>query len=134
LFSMLVSIDETYIAKVIRDSVPKVKEMLIRLSREHVITYIPRARSPLITFHTERLTPENLYISAKDFNERKERYKEKADAMLKYISDKVDDKGGHLPCRSLRLTEYFGQSEEHHCGICDLCARELKKTEGDSRQ
>ena len=128
LFSMLVSIDETYIAKVIRDSVPKVKEMLIQLSREHVITYIPRARSPLITFHNERLTPENLYLSARDFNERKERYKEKVDAMLKYISDKVDDREGHLPCRSLRMTEYFGQHEVSNCGICDLCVRGLKKT------
>jgi len=126
LFSMLVSIDETYIAKVIRDSVPKVKEMLIQLSREHVITYIPRTRSPLITFTTERLTPDNLYLSAKDYNDRKERYKEKVDAILGYISERTDDSDAHLPCRSLRLTAYFGQHENHRCGICDLCARTHK--------
>jgi len=134
LFSMLVSIDETYIAKVIRDSVPKVKDMLIQLSREHVITYIPRTRSPLITFNTERLTPDNLYLSAREYNEKKDRYKEKVDAMLGYISDLVDETDTHLPCRSLRLTAYFGQTEDHRCGICDLCANNVRKASGDPRR
>jgi len=121
LFSVLVSIDEEFIAKVIKDSAVKVREMLLQLSREHLITYIPRVRSPLITFTTERLTPDNLYLSRKQYNERKDTYKEKADAVLDYISPLADSSEGNHPCRSLRLTAYFGQSEEHPCGICDLC-------------
>ncbi len=122
LFSVLVAIDEDFIARVIKDSAVKVKEMLLQLSREHLITYIPRVRSPLITFTTERLTPENLYLSAKTYNDRKDTYKRKVDAVLDYISPVADSSDGHLPCRSLRLTAYFGQKEEHPCGICDLCA------------
>ncbi|MBO7321235.1 MAG: ATP-dependent DNA helicase RecQ, partial [Bacteroidales bacterium] len=57
LFSHLVSIDEEYIAKVIRQSDKEVKRMLVELSRMRVIDYIPQSRSPLIFVNNERLTP-----------------------------------------------------------------------------
>lgn len=124
LFSHLVSIDEDFIAKVIKNNSPKVKSMLIDLSRLKVLTYVPRVRSPLICFNNERLTPENLFLSKKTYDDRKNNFKERVDAMFSYVSSQVDSSERHLPCRSRRLLLYFGQAESENCGICDLCAGE----------
>jgi len=86
LFSVYVAIDEEFVGRVLKMSSASVKGMLIDLSRQHIINYIPRARSPLITFVNERLTPDNLYFSRKKYNDLKNSFKERADAMIKYVS------------------------------------------------
>lgn len=119
LFSNLVSIDEEFIAKMMKQTEEKVKEYLIELSRMRVITYIPKVRSPLICFANERLTPGNLFISKKIYEQRKTIFEERLKAILNYVSDEVTK--ANPPCRSRRLLAYFGQKESSNCGICDLC-------------
>ena len=119
LFSHLVSIDEEYIAKMIRQSVQEVKRILIELSRMRVIDYIPQSRSPLIFINNERLTPDNLNISKRYYQERKENFGKRLRAVIDYVSHPVDE--DNPPCRSRRLLKYFGQSESSDCGVCDLC-------------
>lgn len=116
LFSGLVSIDETYVAKVTRLSERAVKQNLLNLSRAGVLKYIPRARSPLIRLANERLTPDNLCLYPKMYNQRKSMFKERADAMWKYISGTT--------CRSRALCAYFGQDSGRNCGVCDICSPE----------
>ncbi len=119
LFSHLVSIDEEYIAKMIRQSVQEVKRILIELSRMRVIDYIPQSRSPLIFINNERLTPDNLNISKRYYQERKENFGKRLRAVIDYVSHPVDE--DNPPCRSRRLLKYFGQSESSDCGVCDMC-------------
>ena len=119
LFSHLVSIDEEYIAKMIRQSVQEVKRILIELSRMRVIDYIPQSRSPLIFINNERLTPDNLNISKRYYQERKENFGKRLRAVIDYVSHPVDE--DNSPCRSRRLLKYFGQSESSDCGVCDMC-------------
>ena len=119
LFSHLVSIDEEYIAKVIRQSDKEVKRMLVELSRMRVIDYIPQSRSPLIFVNNERLTPDNLKISKKYYEERKENFGKRLRAVIDYVSHPVDKE--NPPCRSRRLLKYFGQAESSDCGVCDIC-------------
>ena len=119
LFSHLVSIDEEYIAKMIRQSVQEVKRILIELSRMRVIDYIPQSRSPLIFINNERLTPDNLNISKRYYQERKENFGKRLRAVIDYVSHHVDE--DNPPCRSRRLLKYFGQSESSDCGVCDMC-------------
>ncbi len=123
LFSHLVSIDEEYIGRVIRNSSDSVKSKLTLLSKMRVIKYIPRARSPLICFNNERLTPSNLFLSKSTFTNRKDNFKQRLDGMTAYISPLVDSSDTYLPCRSRRLLSYFGQTESVNCGICDICTR-----------
>lgn len=125
LFSHLVSIDEEYIARLTRDSVPSVKQKLTDLSRSHIIKYIPQTRSPLLTLVTERLVPGNLYISESLYAERKNMFVERMNSVIEYASSQVDGSLEHLPCRSRRLLAYFSEKESRNCGICDLC---LKKS------
>ena len=119
LFSHFVSIDEEYIAKMLRQSVQEVKRILIELSRMKVIEYIPQSRSPLIFINNERLTPDNLKISKRYYEERKENFGKRLRSVIDYVSHPVDD--DNPPCRSRRLLRYFGQLESPDCGACDMC-------------
>lgn len=122
LFSHMVSIDEDYLARVTMQAPRVVKLKLLQLSRSGVLKYIPRARSPLICFAGERLTPQNLYLSEKNYEQRKRLFKERLDAMYTYISPVSDRSAAQSACRSRRLSAYFGQEQCRPCGICDLCA------------
>ena len=124
LFSHLVSIDEDYIARVIQQPSRVVSLKLLNLSRSGILKYIPKARSPLICFAGERLTPSNLYLSEKNYGQRKRLFKERLDAMYTYISPVSDRSAAQSACRSRRLSAYFGQEQCKPCGICDLCAPE----------
>ena len=119
LFSHFVSIDEEYIAKMLRQSVQEVKRILIELSRMKVIEYVPQSRSPLIFINNERLTPDNLKISKRYYEERKENFGKRLRSVIDYVSHPVDD--DNPPCRSRRLLRYFGQMESPDCGACDMC-------------
>lgn len=122
LFSHMVAIDEDYVARVTVQAPRTVKLKLLQLSRSGVLRYIPRARSPLICFAGERLTPQNLYLSEKNYEQRKRLFKERLDAMYAYISPVSDRSAVQSACRSRRLSAYFGQEQCRPCGICDLCA------------
>ena len=122
LFSHLVSIDEDYVSRVIQQPSRVVSLKLLQLSRSGVLRYIPKARSPLICFAGERLTPSNLFLSEKNYEQRKRLFKERIDAMYTYISPVSDRSAAQSACRSRRLSAYFGQEQCRPCGICDLCA------------
>lgn len=116
LFSGLVAIDEAYVAKVTRLSERAVKQNLLNLSRAKVLQYIPRAQSPLIRLANERLTPDNLCLFPKMYEQRKAMFRERAEAMRNYISG--------TSCRSMALCSYFGQDSGRMCGSCDICSPE----------
>ncbi len=119
LFSNYVSIDETFIARALRDSQAAVEHKLKTLAKMKIIKYIPRSHSPLISFINERLVPGNLYISKKDYDHREQRYLEKMNAIISYASTEQDLNSPM--CRSQRLLLYFGETTGLPCKICDLC-------------
>ena len=114
LFSNYTGIDETYVAKISGLPLNTVNEYLLRLSRMHVIAYIPRKRTPLIIFNEERLDDKNLRISKENYQLRMERYEKRMAAMLRY-ADSLS------PCRSQQLLDYFGETKSERCGRCDVC-------------
>lgn len=114
LFSDYVRIDESYIAKITNLPLKGVTENLLKLSKAKVINYIPRKKTPLVIFTEERLDDKNLYISRENYNNRKDRYLKRIEAMLNYAS-------GTAKCRSQSLLEYFGQKDAYRCGRCDVC-------------
>ncbi|MCL2727621.1 MAG: RecQ family ATP-dependent DNA helicase, partial [Bacteroidales bacterium] len=113
LFSGFVSIDEEYLAQQNQCSSNVVKEYLIQLSRHHVLNYIPQKRTPQIYFHEERLDNDNLRISMHEYLLKKERYKERIEAILNYAQKSA-------LCRSKQLLAYFGEEQPHDCGQCDV--------------
>ncbi len=115
LFSQMVSVDEEYIARQLMIPAQTVKQNLLKLSRQRVMRYIPRNRSPLISFVNERLTPDNLFLYPSLYEHRKQVYHRRLEAMYSYLSDESDI------CRSQRLCAYFGEKDAAPCGICDMC-------------
>lgn len=114
IFSHSVSIDEEYFAGHIGVSVPQLRELLYRLSLEHVIAYIPKARADVLTIHHDRYMPGNVALHPKNYGFLQQTYHERSEAMLGYVSD-------NGTCRSRYLLSYFGQEESSDCGTCDVC-------------
>ena len=123
IFSKITPIDEEYVARMTTDSPQGVKQKLITLSRMHVLKYIPRVKTPLMIMHYERLTESNFYLPDKRYNERKEVFAGRIEAMIEYLQEES-------LCRSRQLIKYFGQEDIPNCGICDVCLSNRKRVGG----
>ncbi len=114
LFVDFVAIDEKYISSVAEVGEHDVVQSLIELSRDKIIRYIPRRRTPLIAFLYERLQTKELYIPNKIYSQRKQRSELKA----RYVIDYAEQT---KRCRQVIIQEYFDEKNPKSCGICDLC-------------
>ncbi len=117
-FSEYVKIDEERLAKNVNATREVVYQYLLKLSNSKIINYIPQKKAPQIVFLEERLDEKTLIISREFYEERKERYRKKIEAVIQYANSEN--------CRSKILLEYFGQKNAPECGNCDVCR---KKTE-----
>ncbi|MDE6218792.1 MAG: RecQ family zinc-binding domain-containing protein, partial [Muribaculaceae bacterium] len=92
----------------------EVLETLIYLSRQKIISYIPRRRTPLIYFPTSREEARYVEIGRAIYEDRKEIMGRRVEAMIDYATN---SKG----CRVSRMLRYFGESTARDCGSCDVC-------------
>ena len=114
LFTNFTNIDEAYLAKFGNTTVEVIKEYLIKLSRERLISYIPQRRTPLLILNENRLEEANVRISPENYAFRKERYLNRMNSMINYASTTSK-------CRSQILLSYFGEKNVYRCGQCDVC-------------
>jgi len=92
----------------------RIYEILLMLPRRHILHYIPRKKTPYIIYTRERQEAGRLAITRDIYEERKESYITRIKAMTEYAT--AEDK-----CRSRMLLRYFGEKNEHNCGLCDVC-------------
>lgn len=92
----------------------RIYEILLMLTRRHILHYIPRKKTPYIIYTRERQEASRLAITRDIYEERKESYITRIKAMTEYAT--AEDK-----CRSRMLLRYFGEKNEHNCGLCDVC-------------
>ena len=92
----------------------QVYDTLITLSKQHIIHYIPQKKTPYIIYTRERQEKERIVLSPEVYEKRKESYASRIEAMLQYAT--AENK-----CRSRMLLYYFGEKNEHNCGVCDAC-------------
>ena len=116
LFNDYVRIDEDMLAKRLRTNRDTIYEMLKHLSKSKIINFIPQKTTPLIVYLVERLDEKSLYISKENFENKKEIYQGRINAVLHYAFS-------HHKCRSQLLLEYFGEKDSQRCGKCDYCQR-----------
>ena len=119
LFSYPVPIDEDYVASLIGVPVPMLRQLLYKLSLEHVIRYVPADHATVIFLHHDRLRPKNVNLDPKRYGMLKDSFLERMQKMIDYISEET-------VCRSRYLLEYFGQTESEDCGTCDVCRAKPK--------
>ena len=113
-FSFPVPVDEEYLAGLIDVQVPMLRQLLYKLSLEHVIKYIPCDHATVLYLHHERLRPKNVNLDPARYNLLKNSAMERMQKMIDYISQEDT-------CRSSYLLDYFGQKESPACGTCDIC-------------
>ena len=114
LFSYPVPIDEDFIASRIGVQVPELRQLLYKLSLEHIIRYVPCDHATVLYLHHDRLRPKNVDLDPARYDQLKSSSMERMQKMIDYVSE--DD-----VCRSAYLLEYFGQTETADCGTCDIC-------------
>lgn len=120
LFSYPVPIDEDYVASRIGVQVPMLRQLLYKLSLEHVIRYIPCDHATVLFLHHDRLRPKNVNLDPERYQLLKTSAHERMQKMMDYV-------GQTEVCRSAYLLEYFGQKESEDCGTCDVCRAARRK-------
>jgi len=114
LFVSFVGIDDELIAEKVSISKEKLYEYLVLMSKQKVLSFIPRVKTPYVFFVEPRLPKSYIKLSNDVYKNRKQRFKDKLEHMRYYASS------SHK-CRSAILVEYFGENDVLDCGKCDVC-------------
>ena len=107
-------IDESLVAREAGLTSIQTYEVLKSLSLKRIISFIPRKRTPYIRYMQRREEREYIVIPHAVYEEQRQRFQERIDAMLRYMN--TDNQ-----CRSRQLLRYFGETDTHDCGHCDVC-------------
>jgi len=116
LFTDMAPIDEETIAKRLQWTREVVYDQLIGLSRDRIIRYIPRKKTPYLTFTREREATERVVLGKEAYDDRRERYISRVESVLGYAQEENI-------CRCQILLTYFGEKEIDPCGCCDTCLK-----------
>lgn len=123
IFSYPVPVNEEHLARACDVTVPMLRQLLYRLSLEHVLNYIPADRCNVIYLHHNRLAPGNIDLQPQKYEFLRKSYHDRAAGIAEYASETG-------LCRSRFLLNYFGQEDTEDCGGCDVCrARPSASTE-----
>ncbi len=114
IYDVPVSIHEKTLAFLLRKEQEEVVKQLKILDANAIIEYIPQKDKPQLYFLRRRVKAENLFINMADYEKRKQQYKERIAAIIRYIREKKQ-------CRSQYIAAYFGDKAVRDCGICDNC-------------
>ena len=114
LFSDYAYINEETLALRSGLSRQQVYETLVLLTKRHILHYIPGKKTPYIIYTRERQESERIVLNREVYEDRKASYEQRIKAMLEYAD--AENK-----CRSRILLQYFGEKNEHNCGLCDAC-------------
>ncbi|MEI8085933.1 MAG: ATP-dependent DNA helicase RecQ [Paludibacter sp.] len=119
LFTDLAAVNEDTLALRLEWTHDKVYEQLVVLAKENIIQYIPRKKTPFLTFVHERVETERVVLGKEAYDDRRDRYIARVKSVLDYAKEENI-------CRNQMLLNYFGEKETKACGKCDIC---LKKRE-----
>ena len=116
LFTDPAYVNEDLMAKRLEWKRDDVYHRLVELSKEGVIKYVPRKKTPFLTFTMERIDTERIVLGKETYDSRRERYITRAKSVLDYAKEENI-------CRSQVLLAYFGEKNTKPCGKCDICQK-----------
>ncbi len=114
LFTDYSYIDESLIAQQAGLDRQLTYQTLKTLSHRHILHFIPQRKTPFITFTQDRVDKEEVVIPASIYEDRKDQFGKRIEAMIEYASH-------NDMCRSRMLLRYFGEQRSADCDICDVC-------------
>jgi len=116
LFTDPAYVNEDLMAKRLEWKRDEVYNRLVELSKEGIIKYAPRKKTPFLTFTMERIDTERIVLGKETYDDRRQRYITRAKSVLDYVQEENI-------CRSLVLLAYFGEKNSKPCGKCDICQK-----------
>ena len=114
LFTDYVYIDESLIAYQADTSIEQVYVTLKNFSARHIVQFIPRRKTPYITYAKDRIDGEKVIIPNEVWEQRREQYAHRIEGILRYAKE-------DYTCRSRQLLAYFGEATQEDCHQCDVC-------------
>ena len=120
LFADYVFINEAVMARRFNLSQETIYNSLLKLTRVHLLHYVPRKRTPYIIYTTSREEPRYVHIPRTAYEERRAVMERRIGNMLNYaFADGT--------CREKILRDYFGETDVDNCGHCDVCIDRRKR-------
>lgn len=114
LFTDYVYIDESLIAYQADTSIEQVYVTLKNFSARHIVQFIPRRKTPYITYAKDRIDGGKVIIPNEVWEQRREQYAHRIEGILRYAKE-------DYICRSRQLLAYFGEATQEDCHQCDVC-------------
>lgn len=107
-------IDEDMIAAQAGLTSQQIYLLLKGLTQKRILHFVPRSKTPFITYTRDRVDGENLIITRDVYEDRKEQFAKRINTVIGYATnDSV--------CRSRQLLRYFDEPRSTDCGQCDVC-------------
>jgi ATP-dependent DNA helicase RecQ len=125
LFTEYATINEADLAKKMGTNTGTIYQALQKLGKAGIIHYIPRRKTPLISYSQSREESRHLRLPSEVYADRKQRYRDQVESVIEYGSSV------HI-CRSRFLLNYFGQKKSENCNVCDVCLSRKKTGIEDS--
>ena len=121
-------IDERYIADQAGLDLNQVYQTLKTLTQKSILHFIPRRKTPYITYVRDREDGADIVLSKEVYDDRKAQFAQRIKAMTDYVKN-------DMVCRSRMLLNYFGEKRTTDCGHCDVCLsnRHDPQTESDEK-
>lgn len=116
IFTDYAYINESLLASRCGCTQSQVYQTLKILAQKGIVHYIPRKNTPYIIYSKARVDTKYIHIDKKIYDDRKERYEERINAMLNYLQSTQT-------CRSRLLLNYFGEKRTEECKRCDICLK-----------
>ena len=113
-------IDEGFIASQTALQPQELYQILKSLGHRHILHFIPQKKTPYIRYTQRREDKELLHFSREIYEDRLSQFRQRIAAVIRYATD-------DRICRSRQLLNYFGETESHNCGLCDVCLSHRKE-------
>jgi ATP-dependent DNA helicase RecQ len=118
-FDEFVNISEYDLSQRTGLTTEQITKALSNLETFGIIEYIQKSALPKIFFLKPRIDASKLVISKENYSDRKKTAIEKMEYVIHYATSTHK-------CRSQILLNYFGETDNYRCGICDICLERNK--------
>ena len=116
LFAEYVFIEEETLSTDTGLSSQEIYDLLMDLTRQRIINYVPRKNVPHILYEQRRLETRYIQFPKSVYEERKGVFERHIKGITTYATEQDT-------CRSQYLLNYFGEKDSPRCGHCDVCCK-----------
>lgn len=120
IFADTVYINDELIAERLDINKKDLNYELVLLAQQHILRYIPRRRTPYLTYIYEREALERLKIPDDIHEGAQKRYINRLRKTVEYAEQTSQ-------CRQQFMLEYFGETDSAECNRCDVCLEVKRK-------